>query len=91
MSVKVNLTIITKNDEADPEIGFLTKSILKPYGRATAIPRAWVLRYFGTRKINFNISSQTIWSSGSGSFYDKILGFQCLVYKKQNKNFWKGP
>ena len=32
---------ITKNNEADPEIGFVTKSILKPYGRATAMPTAW--------------------------------------------------
>ena len=38
--VKVNLTIITKNHAADPEIGFLTKSISKPYGRATAMPPA---------------------------------------------------
>ena len=27
-------------NEADPEIGFLTKSILKPYGRASAMPPA---------------------------------------------------
>ena len=32
-----------KNHAADPEIGFLTKSISKPYGRATAIPPAWEL------------------------------------------------
>ena len=36
MSVKINLSIITKNQAADPEIGFLTKLISKPYGRATA-------------------------------------------------------
>ena len=35
MSEEMNLRIITKNHAADPEIGFLTKSILKPYG----IPR----------------------------------------------------
>ena len=40
MSVKINLRIITKNHEADPEIGFLAKSITKPYGRATVIPPA---------------------------------------------------
>ena len=28
---------------ADPEIGFLTKSIIKPYGRAAAMPTAWEL------------------------------------------------
>ena len=44
MSVKMNLRIITKNHAADPEIGFLTKSISKPYCRATAIPPAWELK-----------------------------------------------
>ena len=47
MDVKTNLiTIITKNYAADPEIGFLTKSISKPFGRATAIPTAWEFRLF---------------------------------------------
>ena len=46
MGVKMNLRIITKNDAADPEIGFLTKSISKPYGRATAMPPAWELKKF---------------------------------------------
>ena len=36
----MNLRIITKNRAADSEIGFLTKSILKPYGRATAMSTA---------------------------------------------------
>ena len=40
MGAKMNFKIITKNHAADPEIGFLTKSISKPYGRATAIPPA---------------------------------------------------
>ena len=40
IGVKINLKIITKNHAADPEIGFLTKSISKPYGRATAMPPA---------------------------------------------------
>ena len=35
--------IITKNHAADPEIRFLTKSILKPYGRAAVMPTAWEL------------------------------------------------
>ena len=43
MGAKVNLRIITTNHAADPEIGFLTKSISKPYGRATAMPPAWEL------------------------------------------------
>ena len=29
---------------ADPEIGFLTKTILKPYGRAAAMPTALELK-----------------------------------------------
>ena len=43
MGVKINLKIITKNHAADPEKRFLAKSILKPYGRATALPTAWEL------------------------------------------------
>ena len=43
MAVKMNLTIMTKNHAADAEIGFLTKLISKPYGRATAMPTAWEL------------------------------------------------
>ena len=50
MGVKMNLRITMKNHAADPEIGFLTKSISKPYGRATAMPPAWGL-------IIFNFSS----------------------------------
>ena len=38
MDVKINFRIIMKNRAADPEIGFLTKSISKPYDRATAMP-----------------------------------------------------
>ena len=44
MAVKINLKIITKNHAADQEIGFLTKSISKPVGRATAMPTARELR-----------------------------------------------
>ena len=44
MTVKMNLMIRTKNRAADPEIGFLTKSISKPYGRAKTMPPAWELR-----------------------------------------------
>ena len=39
----MNLRIITKTQAADPEIGFLTKSISKLNGRATAMPTAWEL------------------------------------------------
>ena len=40
MGVEINLKIITKNHAADPEKRFLTKSISKPNGRATAMPTA---------------------------------------------------
>ena len=43
IAVKMNLRIITKNHAADPEIGFLKKSISKLYSRATAMPPAWEL------------------------------------------------
>ena len=43
MAVKMNLRIITKNHAADPEIGFLAKSISKPNGWATAMSTAWEL------------------------------------------------
>ena len=43
MGVKMNLRIIMKNHAADHEKGFPKKSVLKPYGRATAMPRAWEL------------------------------------------------
>ena len=42
----MNLRIITKNHAADSETKALTKSISKPYGRATAMPTAWKLRLF---------------------------------------------
>ena len=40
MSVEINLRIITKKYAGNPEIEFHTKSIAKPYGRATAMPQA---------------------------------------------------
>ena len=42
MGVKRNLRIMSKNNAADPEIGFLTESISKSYGRLP-MPQAWVL------------------------------------------------
>ena len=39
----MNIGMIMKNYAADPEIGFITKSISKPYGRSTAMPPAWKL------------------------------------------------
>ena len=46
MTVKMNLRIITKNHAADPEIGFLTESISKPNGCATAILTARGVKLF---------------------------------------------
>ena len=43
----MNQRMITKNLAAYSEIGFLTKLILKPYGRAATMPTAWELRYVG--------------------------------------------
>ena len=40
----MNLTIITKNHAADPEIEFLAKSIWKSNRCASAMPTAWELR-----------------------------------------------
>ena len=42
--------VITTNNASDPEIGFLTKSISKPDGRATAMPTALKLKKFGYKK-----------------------------------------
>ena len=44
IGVKMNLRILTKNHADDPVIGFLTKSISKPNGRAMAMPAAWELK-----------------------------------------------
>ena len=45
MAVKMNLRVITKRFAADPEKGFLTKSISKTNGYATAMPPAWELNF----------------------------------------------
>ena len=44
IDVKMNLRIKTKNHAADPEIGFLPKSISKLDGCATAKSTAWELK-----------------------------------------------
>ena len=43
MNVKMNFRIITNNNAANPEIGFLTASISRPYGRTRVITTAWKL------------------------------------------------
>ena len=42
---KMNLRIIKKNHGTDPKIELLTKSISKPFGRATTMPPAWELTH----------------------------------------------
>ena len=60
MAVKMNLRIKTKNHAADPEKGFLAKSISKSNGYATAMPTAWEL----TRLILQNLfTGQFIYST----------------------------
>ena len=44
MDLRIDFRIITKNHAADKEIGFLTKSISKLNGYATAMPTAWELK-----------------------------------------------
>ena len=53
MSVKMNVKITRKNHEADPEIRFLRKSILKSNARATAMPPTWGLRTCFCKIYNF--------------------------------------
>ena len=56
----MNLSIIAQNHAADPEIGFLTKSISKSYGRATAMSPAWELILKRKMKIyDLQISKKT--------------------------------
>ena len=57
MGVKMNLRVKTKSHATYPEIVFLTKSISKRYGRATAMPRALELI---SSKI-FKLLFQSIW------------------------------
>ena len=52
MDVKINFRIITKNLAADPEIGFVTKSISKPYGRAMAMPPVLELNFVSKDETN---------------------------------------
>ena len=54
MGLKMNLRIITKNHAANPQIGFLTKSISKLIDRATAMPPALELRQNKTQLKNGN-------------------------------------
>ena len=60
MTVKMKLTIITKDYAADPEKGFLAKSISKSNGCATAIPTAWELLYLSESSVRSKTLMLTI-------------------------------
>ena len=59
MGVKINLRIITKNHEADLEIGALEKSIAKLFGRETAMPTAWEFKHFFFSRLWLSITLDT--------------------------------
>ena len=52
MNVKINFRQITKNHAADPKIGFVIKSISKPYNRATTMPSVLELNCVNTDETN---------------------------------------
>ena len=56
MTVKMNLRLLTKNHAADPEIGFLAKSISKFNGCATAMPTVWKLTYGSPLSEEFSVT-----------------------------------
>ena len=93
MGVKMNSRIITKNHTADPEIGFLTKSISKPNGRATAMPPAWELKLLRflrhnqicLHKFRFIISSSE--SISASLFIFRIFGAISLIFARISINF----
>ena len=60
----MNLSTKTKNRGADPEIGFLKKSISKPYRRVAAMPTVWEL-FFYTRAKALTKDTET------GNFQDQ--------------------
>ena len=80
MAVKMNLRIITKNYAADPEKGFLAKSISKSNGYATAMPTAWELiknfwRFSYLRTIKFSLIAKN--GSDSEADAESMMSF-CL-------------
>ena len=77
MAVKMNLRIITKRFAADPEIGFLTKSISKANGYGTAMPPAWELKNFQRRKSHIILLYKCIQILKVGNlFYEEI----CFIF-----------
>ena len=59
----MNFRIITKNHIADPEIKIPAKLISKPYGGATAMPRAWELSISLFLNVVLNIQNKSSFDS----------------------------
>ena len=70
---KMNSRLITKHRAADPEIRFLTKSILKRYGYTTAMPPAWELSILRLLRVKKNLIKKSYPSSLLMSCYFKIF------------------
>ena len=88
MGVKMNLRIITTYHAGDPKIRFLTKSILKPYGRATAMPPAWGLfSKLQKRVVTYSIANHFSSLLGKLHFQVKFL----FVSKSEIKDYRKLP
>ena len=79
MGVKMNFRIITKYRWADPERRFLTKSILKPYGYATAMAPAWEISQAALKKVSGNdtyrIPLRKFWSILKIKLIGSFFGF----------------
>ena len=88
MAVKMNLRIITKNHVADPEIGFLAKSISKSNGCATAMPTAWGLNFISEKmkwepKIDPNLPGMPL---GAATKFPVSPGPGICPYHKRHEN-----
>ena len=95
MGVKMNLRIIMQNDAADSDIGFLTKSISKPNGWATAMPTPWGLKTFLLHRSRNGLESPNgckidfvgNFISGTASF--SFLSSNSFLHPFSNKNIGK--
>ena len=90
MNVKMKLRIITKNHAADPEIEFVTKSISKPFCRATAIPTAWeLIMIIETKIFRFTVTSKTLSSQHSNVLQQRIHLLKKRFFEKLAKSVSK--
>ena len=89
----MNFRITAKNDAADTKIGFLTRSISKPYGRATAMPRVWELKAIKSKNILFLKSvviSVTSRNTLNSIRFWKKFGFRTEAGAFRNKRDLRG-